>query len=208
MYLRKTILVLAVLLAVGGVVYWFARAGNFIDRPGSGRNVIFLGDSLVAGVGAEPGRDLASVLSRIAAVPIMNAGASGDTTADGLTRLSRDVLSQDPKVVIVLLGGNDILRNLPEKQAMQNLSEMIDAIHGRGAAVLLLGLRGGTASYRTSYAEGYKELAKTKRVSFVPDILGGIMGNPSLMSDSIHPNSLGYELMAEKIAPVLRKMLK
>src|SRR4051812_13324715 len=96
------------LLASAAGVYWSVshRTPAIANYPSGGSDVIALGDSLVAGTGATEGRDLVSDLSRDIGAPIVNLGVSGDTTADGLARLAQ--LDQyHPKVVIVLLGGND-----------------------------------------------------------------------------------------------------
>jgi lysophospholipase L1-like esterase len=199
------------LLAVAvfsGILFSFFQNSRVIDRPRTGENVIAFGDSLVQGIGATPGNDFPSVLSRRLGVSIMNAGATGDTTASALARLDSSVLTKNPRVVIVLLGGNDVLRRLPSEEAFENLGEIIDRVHGSGAAVLLLGVR-GTGIFADRYEDGFRELAKRKNVSFVSNILDGIFGDDNLMSgDGIHPNDRGYAVMADKIEPVIRDMLR
>ncbi len=194
------------LLVLFGLYFLIFCDSSYIDKPSSGTNIIALGDSLIVGVGALPGRDLVSVLSRETGLEIINAGISGDATKDGLVRLEKDVLGKDPKIIILCLGGNDILRNVPAEEAMENLREIIRQAHARGAGVLLLGVKGGLGSFDNSYKSGFEDLAEEMNVSFLPDILGGVMGDPKLMSDQIHPNSRGYELIAKEIAPILKKM--
>lgn len=80
------------------------------NYPPSSGPIIAFGDSLTAGVGATAGQDYVSQLSRKSGVPIINAGISGNTTRDAAARLQSDVLSRNPSVVIVWLGGNDILQ--------------------------------------------------------------------------------------------------
>jgi lysophospholipase L1-like esterase len=83
---------------------------------------------------------------------------------------------------------------------------MIDQIRKNGAAVLLVGIQSGL--FQDTYKKEFETLAKEKQVSFVPNILEDIFGNPKLMADEIHPNDQGYALMAERILPLLRKMLE
>ena len=175
-------------------------------RPSAGENVIAFGDSLVQGVGATPGRDLVSLLSARVGVPIVNAGRSGDTTSSALARLDSAVLSRRPRVVIVVLGGNDFLRRVPQHQTFANLEAIVDRIRRRGAAVILVGLSVGVVT--DAYGDEYEDLAHRTSSGLVPDILAGILGHQDLMADYIHPNDRGYQLMADRIEPALRGVLE
>lgn len=204
--IRKIYIFICSVAAVLVVVWFFSTRGNtFIDTPRSGTNIIFFGDSLVEGVGVSPGSALPALLSQVIGFPIINAGKSGDTTQSALGRLESDVLNKDPRVVIILLGGNDSIRKVDPEQTFANLRIMIDAIHAKGAAVLLVGIRG--PFFGSQYDKAFEGLAKETRVSFVPDILDGIAGRPSLMSDLIHPNDAGYGEIAKRITPILQLMI-
>jgi acyl-CoA thioesterase-1 len=193
---------LALLVAV-----WSFRAGTpHADRPTAGERVIAFGDSLVAGVGASTGRDFVSRLSAGVGVPIINAGRSGDTTGTALGRLDSAVLSRNPRVVIIVLGGNDALRRVPAKETFANLEAIVGRIRSHGAAVILAGLSLGV--FTDSYGDGYEDVARRTASGLVPDILGGVLGHPDLMADQIHPNDRGYQMMADRIEPALRGLLK
>ena len=193
---------LAVLAAL-----WSLRPGTpHAARPTAGGRVIAFGDSLVEGVGASTGRDLVSLLSARIGVPIVNAGRSGDTTASALGRLDSAVLSRSPRVVIIVLGGNDALRRVPPKETFANLDAIVGRIRSRGAAVILAGLSFGV--FTDAYGDGYEEVARRTASGLVPDILGGVLGHPDLMADQIHPNDRGYQIMADRIEPALRDLLK
>jgi len=186
---------------------WSRNAGiPHAAKPSAGENVIVFGDSLVEGVGASPGRDVVSLLSARVGVPIVNAGRSGDTTSTALARLDSAVLSRRPRVVIVVLGGNDVLRRIPPQQTFANLDAIVDRIRHRGAAVILGGLNVGV--FTDTYGNGYEDLARRTSSGLVPDILAGIIGHQDLMADHIHPNDRGYRMMADRIEPALREMLK
>lgn len=195
---------LGALLILGGW-YFLAPANEYIDKPTVGENIIAFGDSLVEGVGATYGNDFVSILSKRLNAPIINAGISGDTTETALLRLSNHVLSQNPKIVILLLGGNDALRRIPLENTFNTLSIIIDRIHAQGAAVLLIGVRGGILGDK--YKSEFKKLANEKKVSFVSNILDDIFAHSDLMHDAIHPNDKGHLIMAERIEPILKKML-
>ena len=193
---------LAVLAAL-----WSLRSGTPVAaKPTAGELVITFGDSLVEGVGASAGHDVVSLLSARVGVPIVNAGRSGDTTGSALARLDSAVLSRSPRVVIVVLGGNDVLRRIRHEETFANLDAITGRIRSRGAAVILVGLSVGV--FTDAYGRGYEDLARRTSSGLVPDVLAGILGHPDLMADQIHPNDLGYRMMADRIEPVLRDLLK
>lgn len=138
-------------------------------------------------------------------MPIINLGVSGNTTADAMARTD-DIFKQDPKIVIVLLGGNDYLRRIPMDDTFANLDKIVDEIQSHGAAVLLLGVRGGLL--KDSYNSRFEVFAREHGTGFVPNVLDGLLGNRDYMSDEIHPNDAGYAKIADKVAPELKRMLQ
>jgi acyl-CoA thioesterase-1 len=146
-----------------------------------------------------------SVLSRQLEEPIVNLGVRGDTTADALGRLDQ-VLAENPKVVMVLLGGNDYLQQIPKAETFANLNQIVTTIHDSGAVVILLGVRGGLL--RDEYQGDYQDLAQSLGTAYVPNVLDGLFANPSLMSDTVHPNDAGYQVIADKVEPVLRDVVQ
>ncbi|MBI2096740.1 MAG: arylesterase [Candidatus Sungbacteria bacterium] len=196
---------IAVIALIGILAFFFMQRDEKKKYPQGGSQIIAFGDSLVEGVGASPGHDFVSILSDRLRSPIINAGRAGDTTAAGLLRLNEAVLAQDPKIVIVLLGGNDALRRIPKEETFRNLETIIDRIQGRGAAVILIGVRGGILS--DSYKKSFSSIAAEKGAFYIPDILDDIFGNARLISDPIHPNDQGYALMADRIEPVLKMVM-
>ena len=199
--------VMAGVLLVALAVWYFVETDPpVVDFPTAGHNIIAFGDSLVVGFGASPGNDFVSILSARLGHAIVNAGRNGDTTQTGLERLEENVLSRDPRVVILLLGGNDALRRVPVEETFERLGTMIEQIHQTGAAVILVGVRGSL--FGDKYQDEFEALAKAWQVNYVPDVLGGIFGHPSLMADAIHPNNEGNVLMADRLEPVLRTLLQ
>lgn len=196
------------LVIVFALVAWhtFRHERRFANVPSRGSSLIAFGDSLTAGQGATAGNDYVSDLSRLIGKPVVNAGVNGDTTADALARIERDVLSRDPKVVIILLGGNDVLNGVAVKDTQQNLSEIIDRIEVRGAAVVLVGIRSGLL--KDPFGDMFSQLAREKKTAYVPNVLDSIWDRRELMSDSIHPNDRGYAIVAKRIAPKVRQLLR
>lgn len=198
-------LVMGLLLIPLAAWYFFDTEPPVVDFPTAGQNIIAFGDSLVVGFGASPGNGFVAILSNRLGRPIVNAGRNGDTTQTGLERLEEDVLSQDPRIVLLLLGGNDALRKVAVEETFDRLATMIDRIHQTGAAVVLVGVRGSL--FGDKYEHAFEALAEAKQVNYVPDILRGIFGHPSLMADAIHPNNDGNLLMADRLESVLRELL-
>lgn len=194
---------LVVLLAFG--VYYFSRTTPITNYPSSGTDIIAFGDSLVEGVGSTNGNDFVSRLSQKVGQPIINLGHAGDTTADGIVRIN-ELDNYDPKIVLLLLGGNDHLKKIPISETHKNLALLIENIQARGAIVLLLGVRGGLFNDR--FDTEFENLRDTYRTAFVPDVLEGLFGNSQYMSDTVHPNDIGYGIITNRVYPVLIEVLK
>ncbi len=197
----------ALVVAFAAWVGWrHYSIGNVRNLDSRGSNVIAFGDSLTAGYGAGAGEDYPSRVSASTGVAIINAGVSGDTTESALARVDKDVLSRDPRVVIVGLGGNDYLQSVPIATTETNLRSIIDKIEAGGAPVLLLGFR--FPSLNADYEAMYKRVAKDERCLLVPNLLSGILTHPELKSDEVHPNARGYQLVADRVAGPLQKLLR
>jgi hypothetical protein len=132
----------------------------------AGETIICFGDRLTEGVGAGEGEDYPSALSRQLASPVVNAGRRGDTTADALERLSDTVLSKNPRLVIVLLGGNDFLRQRPRQETRKNLEEIVRRVQARGAIVAIVGMRLGL--FTDEHAAIFEETCSTVRRALHP----------------------------------------
>lgn len=197
---------IAVVIALAAVFAWrWTSSPKIRNLDSSGTTIVAFGDSLTAGVGAAAGEDYPTRLAALAGVTIVNAGVSGDTTESALARVEQDVLAQNPRIVIVGLGGNDFLRRAAIGETEANLRRIVRQIQSAGAAVVLLGFRFPTIG--PSYEAMYERIASEESCLLVPDLLDGILSDPSMRSDDIHPNGRGYALMAERIAGPLRKMI-
>ena len=186
------------------------------DRPSDAPLVVFLGDSLAAGLGLTgtppfPERVAELLGERGVVIRIVNAGVSGDTTAGGLERLPW-LLRQEPDIVVIELGANDGLRGLPLDMVRDNLERMIEAVRDQGADVLLLGMQ-IPPSYGQDYAAGfeaiYGDLARRLEVELVADFLVGVGGRGAMtLADGLHPNAAGHRRLAENIVPALQALIE
>ncbi|HVQ35400.1 MAG TPA: arylesterase, partial [Candidatus Bathyarchaeia archaeon] len=149
--------------------------------------VIFLGDSLTAGFGLAQDEAFPAIVGEMLAasghpVRVVNAGVSGDTTADGLGRLDW-LLKQAPRVMVVGLGANDAFRGQDPGEAERNLREIVSRAKATGARVLLLGMK-IPPSYGQVFARGYGDIyakvANEQKVPLVPFLLEGVGGHADL----------------------------
>lgn len=202
-YKVVSILILVATLGIG--FYYFSRDDKITNYPSKGTDIIAFGDSLVEGVGSTEGNNFVSQLSKKIGRPIINLGKSGDTTADGLTRI-HELDKYNPKVVIVLLGGNDYLKKVPISETHKNLSTIIEYIEARGAIVLLLGIQGG--AIKDNFKTEFEDLRDKYHTAYIPNILSDLIGKQEYMSDYVHPNNKGYEIISDRIYPVLKKLIE
>lgn len=199
----------------------------------AGGTVVALGDSITYGQGIPVEDNFISLLSRRTRTLIVNAGVPGDTTEDALARLDRDVLSLKPNIVIIFLGGNDFLwpllmrqdnfrarsqalrasrefAEIPTQKIFENIRTIIERIHAAGAKVILVGF---STEFLDTFEEEFARIARESRVAgYVPNALAGILFNKGhLVSETVprvHPNARGHKLIADRIQPVLEKVLK
>jgi len=162
-----------------------------------GKNIICFGDSITFGYGVQTGEDYPTALAKLINMPVINAGIDGDTTTEALKRLKSDVLDRDPLLVIIEFTGNDFLRKITKEETINNIKEMADKIQEKGAMVAIVDISAGM--FLAEYRKAFSKLAEEKGAIFIPRILSGIITNPSMKSDFLHPNSKGYSLIAQKI---------
>lgn len=172
----------------------------------TGEEILVLGDSITAGYGLEPKQAYPYLLSQKLNLPIVNLGVSGDTTANGLARLSEDILTEKPWIVIIGLGGNDFLKKVPKKITEQNLKSIISQIQAENAITVLLGMNLGL--FTDEYKDLYQNVAEETGSYLIPQVLKGIIDNPKhRQQDIIHPNAIGQAILADKIAQALKPLL-
>ncbi len=183
-------------------------------RESNGR-IVFLGDSLTAGLGLAPEQSYPALLQRKLDAngyryEVVNAGVSGDTSAGGLRRLDWS-LEGDVKILVVALGANDGLRGLSPQDMNANLTAIVDRAQKKGITVILAGMEAPPnygADYTRQFRDVYLDLAKTADVRFVPFLLQGVAGVSGLnQADGIHPNARGAQLVAELVWSALEPVL-
>jgi len=177
--------------------------------------ILAFGTSLIQGLGLPPGTEYTTVLQeklKAAGVDarIINAGVSGDTSADGLSRIDWS-LADRPQAAIVEMGSNDALRGLSPAQTEKNLSVILAKLKAAHVAVLLCGMhapRNLGPEYAAQFDAIYPRLAKQYDVLFYPFILDGVALNPKLnQADGIHPNPAGVKIIVSRILPYVQHLI-
>jgi acyl-CoA thioesterase-1 len=188
-----------------------------VDRPAAAARprIVFLGDSLTAGLGLGPEESVPALIQKRLHdehydYDVVNAGVSGDTSAGGLSRLEWS-LDGDVRVLVIELGANDGLRGLPVSAMKRNLADIITRAKMRGITVLLTGMEAPPnygAAYTSEFRQVFRDLAREHEVAFMPFFLDGVAGIDALnQGDRIHPNPDGARLIERKIWASLEPLL-
>jgi len=164
--------------------------------------IVAFGDSLTYGTGADTQAAYPAVLSTLVGHPIINAGEPGETTTEAIARLPQVLTQHHPKLVLLCLGGNDMLRQQPAAAITENLRTLIRAIQASGASVVLIGvpepkLFGSAPAF-------YADIADELKLPYEGEVFNEVLRNPSLKSDPIHANAQGYQLVAQRLAALLK----
>jgi lysophospholipase L1-like esterase len=207
--MQQRYIVVAIAVVIIVLAFFMLRGmnskGGVLNYPSAGTDIVAYGDSYIAGYGSTQGNDFVSLLSKKIGRPIVNLGVNGDTTARGLDRIGA-IDSYKPKVVLLLLGGNDVLQRVPHETTFKNLRTIITEFQERGAIVVVLSVRSNLVG--GAFGGELENIVADMHTAYVPDVLDGHFGDRQYMSDEIHPNDAGYKVIAETIYPVLAPLLK
>jgi acyl-CoA thioesterase I len=175
------------------------------NSDSDGVTIVCFGDSLTYGYGAERSEAYPSVLAKYIGEPVINAGVDSDSSAMGLSRMDDDVLSRRPYLVIIGFGANDFLDKIPLEETRANMREMVRRIQDAGAMVAIIDISCGILF--TEYRMLAQSLARETDSIFISGALRGIITNPSLKSDFVHPNAKGYSIIAQRVFLAVRPHL-
>ena len=195
-----------------------------IERPISASELISdkpkitaFGDSLTAGFGLSEKESYPYLLQQKLKADgydyeVVNAGVSGETSLGGVERIDWVLEQENVQILILELGANDLLRNMPVAKMKQNLSEIIKKAQAKKIPVLLCGMLAPPtlgAKYQRDYITAFPDLASEYKVAFLPFILEGVALNRNLnQPDGIHPNAEGAKIMTANVYKALKPMLK
>ncbi|WP_380786505.1 arylesterase [Sphingomonas sp. R86521] len=185
---------------------------------GPSRLILAFGDSLYAGYGLDRGQSLPDAIQarlRQGGVnaTIVNAGVSGDTSAAGRQRFvfALDNLPRKPDLVLIGLGGNDVLRQIAPAETRANMTAMLEELRRRNIPVMLTGMMAPPnlgVDYTKQFNDIWTDLAAKYQATLYPFILDGVIGNAGLMqADRVHPNPKGVAKIADRITPMVTSAL-
>lgn len=183
------------------IVFLVSCGESKLEKLEPSKTILAFGDSLTAGIGASENDAYPQQLEKLIGFKVVNAGISGETTEEGFARLSSVLDKYNPQLVILLEGGNDILRNYDLIQTKQNLAKMIEEIQSRNIQIVFLGVP--EKNIFSDSAPLYQELAEQYNLVFDGEIISSLIKNKSYKSDSVHFNALGYQKLAERIQKTL-----
>jgi acyl-CoA thioesterase I len=183
------------------------------------RLIVAFGDSLYAGYQLGPNEGLAPQLqaalnAKGIKARVHGAGVSGDTSAAGKARLNfvLDNLERKPDVVVLGLGGNDMLRGIKPTETRANIAAMVAELDRRGIDVVLTGMLAAPnlgPDYANAFNPIFPALAKQYDAPLLPFFLDGVVTDKTLMlGDGIHPNAKGVTKVVEKLTPLVERELK
>jgi acyl-CoA thioesterase I len=220
---RRAALIMSMLLMAffglgAGMPWQAALAQDSAPNASSEKplKIMLYGDSILAGYGLPKDEAFAGQLERQLEargqkVEIINASVSGDTTAGGVSRLDW-ALGDRPDLVILALGGNDILRAIDPANTRGNLATMLERLNEEQVPVLLAGMMAPASlgpEYRAAFDPIYPDLARKYADGFYPFLLDGVATDPALnQNDGIHPNGEGVKRMIEGMLPVIEDTLE
>jgi len=194
--LAKALLMLGVILLQG-------CSDERLEPLGTNAVILAFGDSLTVGVGTSEQQNYPAVLSQLSGRQVVAAGVSGEVSELGLKRLPDELSRVRPDLLLLLHGGNDILRNQSPAALKANLSEMIELAQAQGVQVVLLGVP--EKKLFSDAAPLYSELAQQHDLVFIEDLLSGLLRDSAMKSDAVHLNAQGYRALAEEIYRVLQE---
>jgi acyl-CoA thioesterase I len=194
-----------------------ANEGCSIKKLLETKVIICYGNSLTAGLGVQPDQAFPALLENKIKkfgkdYRVINAGVSGETSADGLTRIDW-ILNQTADIFILELGGNDGLRGLPPNQTKSNLQAIIDKVKltNPKTKIVIAGMMvppNMGEFYSNDFIKIFPDLARINKLLLIPFLLENVGGNPDLnQADGIHPTPAGHKIVAENVFKVIKGIL-
>ncbi|RMX04329.1 arylesterase [Corticibacter populi] len=199
-------------LAAVALISGLGLAGCGRSKPratpvSAGAVVLALGDSLTHGVGAAPRQDWPTLLAEATGWQVVNAGVSGNTSAQALARLPGLLQEYQPELVIVGIGGNDFLQRQSQQQTEANIRAICQQCQAAGAQVMLVAMPAlgllAAAGVLSDHAM-YARIASEQKLPLLGDAWSDILADERLRSDQVHANTRGYALFAQRLEAGLR----
>ena len=145
-------------------------------------------------------------------VKIINASVSGSTSSGGLNRADWTLTEPDIDLIILCLGGNDMLRGIQPTETKSNLEKIIKKAQDKNIEIILAGMIAPTShgfNYKKNFDKIFPDLAKKFKIRLIPFLLEGVAMKPEFnLSDGIHPNAKGTLIISRTLEEIIIKTLK
>ena len=193
-----------VAVAMALILFTLTKKDPNIQTLHPQNTILAFGDSLTYGYNAKPDESYPAILSTMTGLNVINAGIPAETSKEGLKRLAKYLEDPSIKLMILCFGGNDMMQQVSMDVLKNNLKTMIQMAKSKGIDVLLISIPNLTL-FGLSPLSLYDEVADEESIPLISGLLSKILSDPSLKSDQIHPNALGYRQMAENIYENLKE---
>ncbi|WP_352309177.1 GDSL-type esterase/lipase family protein [Psychrobacter sp. W2-37-MNA-CIBAN-0211] len=172
----------------------------------AGSTVVALGDSLTYGYGANTETAYPMVLAELSKWRVINAGVNGDTSADVLTRVN-EITEQNPDLVLLGVGGNDVLQRIAPDTMRANITETINQFKSADISVVLMAQPYFSTSALFGKASDnpiYEDVAEAAGIPLYSYGWSTVLSDDDLKSDRIHANAACYRQFAEGLHGYLK----
>lgn len=172
--------------------------------------MVALGDSLTAGAGVAPDEAWPELLASRTGCVVINGGISGNTSGGALRRLPELLEEHNPVLALVALGGNNMLRRIPQQETIDNLGRMLAMIKAHRAKPVLPATPepsvAGAVLQSLSAANFYRSVAGEHQVPLIEDAIADVLSDPQMKGDPLHPNRAGHAQLTQKIFDALKSI--
>jgi len=193
-----------VAVAIALILFTFKKKDPDIQTLHPQNAILAFGDSLTYGYNVKPSESYPAILSTMTGLNVINAGIPAETSGEGLRRLEKSLEESSIKLMILCIGGNDMMQGISMGVLKNNLKTMIQMAKTKGMDVLLVSVPNLTL-FGLSPLPLYEEVANEENIPLVSGLLANILSDPSLKSDQIHPNALGYRQIAQEVYENLKE---
>ncbi|MHC3994665.1 GDSL-type esterase/lipase family protein [Thiomicrolovo sp. ZZH C-3] len=195
----------AFLLLLLLAVITFMKSAPHVPHLQDGDAILALGDSITYGYGAQAHESYPAVLQSLTGFMVINAGVNGETSEEGLARLPHLLEDESIRLMLLCLGGNDILQQRSKIRLKANLKRIVQMAKAKRIDVILIGVP-TFGVFGMKSLPLYKEIAGEEGIPYMPSLLPDVLGDRALRADYVHPNAEGYRMLAEGIAERLRSL--
>ena len=140
---------------------------------------------------------------------IIDASVSGSTSSGGLNRANWTLSEPNIDLIILCLGGNDMLRGIQPSETKNNLEKIIKIAQDKNIEIILAGMIAPTSHgfvYKKKFDKIFPDLAKKYKIKLIPFLLDGVAMKAEFnLSDGIHPNEKGTIIISSTLEKIIIK---